>query len=576
MTLKTDTPSLLSIESGLATALTFDDVLLVPRHSDVLPTQVDVSTRLTRNIRLNVPIASAAMDTVTESSLAIAMAQHGGIGVIHKNLSIEEQASEVDRVKRSESGMIVNPITLSPTNRIYEALDLMKKFSISGVPITEDGSKEGRLVGILTNRDLRFETSVTRPISDVMTRENLITVPVGTTLDAAREILHKHKVEKLLVVDRDYRLKGLITVKDIQKAVKYPNASKDSLGRLRCAAAIGVARDTMERADALVAANVDALVVDTAHGHAQGVLDMVRQIRRRFAGVDLIAGNVATAEATEALIALGVDAVKVGIGAGSICTTRIIAGIGVPMITSVMECARAAAAHDVPVIADGGIRFSGDVTKAIAVGASTVMIGNLFAGTDESPGELILYQGRSFKEYRGMGSIGAMRRGSRDRYFQDEFNLDAPGATDKLVPEGIEGRVAHKGSVAGLIYQLVGGLRAGMGYCGCKNIPTLQRDARLIRITAAGVRESHVHDVAITKEAPNYDRNRVNWSSCVHLADSVVLTRRPRRLQQHWTAFGGGCGSLSAHSIASTPPAVISSRPSSSISRASFNRYRST
>ncbi|HEY3045180.1 MAG TPA: IMP dehydrogenase, partial [Vicinamibacterales bacterium] len=379
MELKTETPSLLSIETGLATALTFDDVLLVPRHSDVLPNQVDLSTRLTRNIRLNVPIASAAMDTVTESGLAIAMAQHGGIGVIHKNLSIDEQASEVDRVKRSESGMIVNPITLSPTNRIYEALDLMKKFSISGVPITEDGSKEGRLVGILTNRDLRFETNISRPIADVMTRENLITVPVGTTLDAAREILHKHKVEKLLVVDRDYRLKGLITVKDIQKAVKYPNASKDSLGRLRCGAAIGVARDTMERADALVAANVDALVVDTAHGHAQGVLDMVRQIRRRFSGVDLIAGNVATAEATEALIALGVDAVKVGIGAGSICTTRIIAGIGVPMITSVMECARAAAPHDIPVIADGGIRFSGDVTKAIAVGASTVMIGNLFA-----------------------------------------------------------------------------------------------------------------------------------------------------------------------------------------------------
>ncbi len=428
MELKTESPSLLSVETGLATALTFDDVLLVPRHSDVLPAQVDVSTRLTRNIRLNVPLVSAAMDTVTESSLAIAMAQHGGIGVIHKNLSIEEQASEVDRVKRSESGMIVNPITLSPTHRIYEALDLMKKFSISGVPITEDGSKEGRLVGILTNRDLRFETNVTRPISDVMTREHLITVPVGTTLDAAREILHQHKVEKLLVVDRDYRLKGLITVKDIQKAVKYPNASKDSLGRLRCAAAIGVARDTMERAEALVAANVDALVVDTAHGHSQGVLDMVRQIRRRFADVDLIAGNVATAEATEALIALGVDAVKVGIGAGSICTTRIIAGIGVPMITSIMECARAAAPHDVPVIADGGIRFSGDMTKAIAVGASTVMIGNLFAGTDESPGELILYQGRSFKEYRGMGSIGAMRRGSRDRYFQDEFDLDAPGA----------------------------------------------------------------------------------------------------------------------------------------------------
>jgi len=504
MELKTESPSLLSIESGLATALTFDDVLLVPRHSDVLPAQADVSTRITRNIRLNVPLASAAMDTVTESALAIAMAQHGGIGVIHKNLSIEEQASEVDRVKRSESGMIVNPITLSPTNRIHEALELMRRFSISGVPITEDGSKEGRLVGILTNRDLRFETSVTRPISDVMTRDHLITVPVGTTLDAAREILHKHKVEKLLVVDRDYRLKGLITVKDIQKAVKYPNASKDSLGRLRCGAAIGVARDTLERADALVSAHVDALVVDTAHGHAQGVLDMVRQVRRRYPGVELIAGNVATGEATEALIALGVDAVKVGIGAGSICTTRVIAGIGVPMITSVMECARAAARHDVPVIADGGIRFSGDVTKAIAVGASAVMIGNLFAGTDESPGELILYQGRSFKEYRGMGSIGAMRRGSRDRYFQDEFNLDTPSGTDKLVPEGIEGRVAHKGSVAGLIYQLVGGLRAGMGYCGCRNIPTLQREARLVRITPAGVRESHVHDVAITKESPNY------------------------------------------------------------------------
>jgi IMP dehydrogenase len=400
--------------------------------------------------------------------------------------------------------MIVNPITLSPAHRIYEALELMKKFSISGVPITDDGSKEGRLVGILTNRDLRFETNVSRSIGDVMTREHLITVPVGTTLDAAREILHRHKIEKLLVVDREYRLKGLITVKDIQKAVKFPNASKDSLGRLRCAAAVGAGRDAVERAEALVAANVDALVVDTAHGHSQGVLDMVRQLRRRFPTVDLIAGNVATAEATEALIDLGVDAVKVGIGAGSICTTRIIAGIGVPMISAVMECARAAAPHEVPVIADGGIRFSGDITKAIAVGASVTMIGNLFAGTDESPGELILYQGRSFKEYRGMGSIGAMRRGSRDRYFQDEFNLDAPGGVDKLVPEGIEGRVAHKGSVAGLIYQLVGGLRAGMGYCGCRNIPMLHRDARLIRMTAAGIRESHVHDVAITKEAPNY------------------------------------------------------------------------
>jgi len=504
MDLKTEIPTLLSTETGLATALTFDDVLLVPRHSDVVPTQVDVITRLTRNIPLCVPLVSAAMDTVTESRLAIAMAQQGGLGVIHKNLSIAEQASEVDRVKRSESGMIVDPITLSPTNRIYEALELMKKYRISGVPITEDGSKEGRLVGILTNRDLRFETNVDRAIAEVMTRENLITVPVGTTLDAAREILHQRKVEKLLVVDRDFRLKGLITVKDIQKAVKYPNASKDSLGRLRCGAAVGVARDTIDRADALVAASVDVLVVDTAHGHSQNVLDMVRTLRRRFPHVDLVAGNVATAEGTEALIDVGVDAVKVGIGAGSICTTRIIAGIGVPMITAIMECARAAAAHDVPIIADGGIRFSGDITKAIAVGASTTMIGNLFAGTDESPGEIILYQGRSFKEYRGMGSIGAMRRGSRDRYFQDEFDLDAPGGSDKLVPEGIEGRVAHKGSVAAMVHQLVGGLRAGMGYSGCRNIPTLQRQAKLIRITPAGARESHVHDVAITKEAPNY------------------------------------------------------------------------
>ena len=488
----------------LTTALTFDDILLVPRHSTVLPRQVDISTRLTRKIRLNVPLVSAAMDTVTESRLAIAMAQHGGLGVIHKNLTISEQASEVDRVKRSESGMIVDPITLSPANRIYEALELMKKFSISGVPITEDGSKEGRLCGILTNRDLRFETNVNRPIADVMTRDPLFTVPVGTTLDAAREILHQHKVEKLLVVDHDYRLKGLITVKDIQKAVKYPNASKDSLGRLRCGAAIGVAQDTMERAERLVAAGVDVLVVDTAHGHHQDVLNVVSAVRKRFADVEIVAGNVATAEGTRALVGVGVDAVKVGIGAGSICTTRVVAGIGVPMITAIMECARAAEAHDVPVIADGGIRFSGDITKALAVGAATTMIGNLFAGTDESPGEIILYQGRSYKDYRGMGSIGAMRRGSRDRYFQDDFDLEGVAASDKLVPEGIEGRVAHKGSVAAMIHQLVGGLRAGMGYCGCPNIPALQREAKLIRITPAGFRESHVHDVAITKEAPNY------------------------------------------------------------------------
>jgi len=504
MELTAGTLTMTPADAAFATALTFDDVLLVPQHSTVLPTHVDVSTRLTRNIRLNVPLASAAMDTVTESGLAIAMAQQGGIGVIHKNLSIDEQASEVDRVKRSESGMIVNPITLSPDRRILEALELMKKYRISGVPITEDGSQEGRLVGILTNRDLRFESNVDRLISEVMTREHLITVPVGTTLDQAREILHQHKVEKLLVVDQEFRLKGLITVKDIQKAVKYPNACKDALGRLRCGAAVGVARDTLERASALAAAGVDVLVVDTAHGHSQGVLDIVARIRRELPHVDLVAGNVATAAATEALIDVGVDAVKVGIGAGSICTTRVVAGIGVPMITAVADCARVAAPRNIPIIADGGIRYSGDIVKALAVGASLTMIGNLFAGTDESPGELILFQGRSYKEYRGMGSIGAMRRGSRDRYFQDEFDLEGGRAADKLVPEGIEGRVAHKGSVAAMIHQLVGGLRAGMGYTGAATIADLQRRATFIRVTPAGVREGHVHDVTITKEAPNY------------------------------------------------------------------------
>jgi IMP dehydrogenase len=444
------------------------------------------------------------MDTVTESRLAIAMAQHGGLGIIHKNLTPEEQASEVDRVKRSESGMIVNPITLSPTHQIFEALELMKRYRISGVPITEDGSKEGRLVGILTNRDLRFATSLDRPISAIMTTENLITVPVGTPLDEAREMFHHHKVEKLLVVDPEYRLKGLITVKDIQKLIKYPNACKDSLGRLRVGAAIGVGKDTPERAAALVAAHVDVLVVDTAHGHSQGVLDMVEKLRGEYPDVDLIAGNVATASATTALIDRGVDAVKVGIGAGSICTTRVVAGIGVPMVSSVAACARAADTRDIPIIADGGVRYSGDLTKALTVGASAVMIGSLFAGTDESPGELILYQGRSFKEYRGMGSLGAMRRGSRDRYFQDEFDLEGAEGVEKLVPEGIEGRVAHKGSVSAMIHQLIGGLRAGMGYTGCADIPTLQRDAELIRVTAAGMREGHVHDVIITKEAPNY------------------------------------------------------------------------
>ncbi|MDA1183434.1 MAG: IMP dehydrogenase [Acidobacteria bacterium] len=504
MPLNTDHLTLTPAAASIKTALTFDDVLLVPQHSTVLPTQVDVSTWLTRNIRLNVPFLSAAMDTVTESELAVAMAQQGGLGVIHKNLSIEEQAAEVDRVKRSESGMIVNPITLCPTNRIFEALELMQTYRISGVPITEDGSKEGRLVGILTNRDLRFETNVDRPIDDVMTKTPLFTVPVGTTLDESREILHRHKVEKLLVVDEDYRLKGLITVKDIQKQIKYPNACKDGLGRLRCGAAIGVSKDALERATALASAGVDVLVIDTAHGHSQGVIDMVASMRQAFPDTDLMAGNVATPEATAALIDAGVDAVKVGIGAGSICTTRVVAGIGVPMVSAIMECARMAASRNVPIVADGGIRYSGDIVKALAVGAGCTMIGNLFAGTDESPGEVILFQGRSYKEYRGMGSIGAMRRGSRERYFQDEFDLEGGRAAEKLVPEGIEGRVAHKGSVAAMIHQLVGGLRAGMGYCGSATIPDLQRKAKLIRITAAGARESHVHDVTIMKEAPNY------------------------------------------------------------------------
>ena len=505
METKTLPTPLEQVAAGLATALTFDDVLLTPRYSSVLPSLVDVTTDLTRRIRLTVPILSSAMDTVTESRMAIAMAQQGGLGVVHKNLSIAEQAQEVDRVKRSESGMIVNPITLSPDNRIYEALDLMRHYRISGVPITEDGSNEGRLVGILTNRDLRFETSVERPIESVMTKEPLFTVPVGTTLDQAREILHRRKVEKLLVVDDQFMLKGLITVKDIQKMIKYPSACKDALGRLRVGAAVGIAKDARDRAAALVSAHVDALVVDTAHGHSQNVLDVVRDLRRAHPDIDLIAGNVATAEATEALAALGADAIKVGIGAGSICTTRVIAGIGVPMVTAIADCARAALRFGVPVIADGGIRYSGDITKALAVGANAVMVGSLFAGTDESPGEVILYQGRSFKEYRGMGSIGAMRRGSSDRYFQEVSDtVPAADGNEKLVPEGIEGRVAHKGSVSAMIHQLVGGLRAGMGYCGASTIDALQREARLVRITPAGVRESHVHDVMITKEAPNY------------------------------------------------------------------------
>ena len=508
MIIKSETPTSGRIETELTTAFTFDDVLLVPRHSHVLPSAVDVTSQLTRNIVLQVPLVSAAMDTVTESGMAIAMAQLGGIGIVHKNLEIAEQASEVDRVKRSESGMIVNPITLSPKASVFQALELMKKYRISGVPITEGGRNDGRLVGILTNRDLRFQGDVQRQISEVMTRKNLITVPIGTTLEQAKDILHRHRVEKLLVVDEAFNLRGLITVKDIQKIIKYPNACKDSLGRLRVGAAVGVGQDLIERAEALVAANVDVLVLDSAHGHSQNVIDCAGRLKGAFPSVDLIAGNVATADGTEALIKAGVDAVKVGIGSGSICTTRMIAGIGVPMVTAIENCGRAAERHGVPVIADGGVRYSGDITKAMAVGASAVMIGSLFAGTDESPGELILYQGRSFKEYRGMGSIGAMRRGSRDRYFQEEFDLDGTvhldDAAPKLVPEGIEGRVPHKGSVGSMIHQLVGGLRAGMGYCGAESIASLQENAQLIRITPAGVRESQVHDVIITKEAPNY------------------------------------------------------------------------
>jgi IMP dehydrogenase len=484
------------LDGPVPQALTFDDVLLVPRKSDVVPARVDVGSLLTRRIRLNIPLVSAAMDTVTESRLAIAMAQLGGLGFIHKNLSIEAQAGEVDKVKRSESGMIVDPITVGPDQRIADAMDLMQRYRISGVPVTDPG---GHLLGILTNRDLRFETRTDLPVASVMTRKDLVTVPVGTTLEEAKAILHRHKIEKLLVVDRENHLKGLITVKDIQKMIKYPNACKDALGRLRVGAAVGVGGDTRERARALVDARVDTLVVDTAHGHSTGVLDTVKRLRADFPQLDLIAGNVATAEATEELINLGIDAVKIGIGPGSICTTRVVTGVGVPQITAVSECANAARPHGVPVIADGGIKYSGDITKALAAGASSVMIGSLFAGAEESPGETILYQGRTFKAYRGMGSIGAMRKGSADRYFQESEAGD-----DKLVPEGIEGMVPFKGSLQVLVPQLVGGLRAGMGYCGARDIEMLRREARFIRITAAGLKESHAHDVVITKEAPNY------------------------------------------------------------------------
>jgi len=480
------------IRDSIPEGLTFDDVLLVPARSSVLPSQVDTRTWLTRKIALNIPIVSSAMDTVTESHMAIALAQQGGIGIIHRNMPIERQAEEVDRVKRSESGMIVDPVTMSPDEKISDALEVMKRFRISGVPVV----KGGKLVGILTNRDLRFETRYDLPISDVMTKENLITVPVGTTLEEAGQILHKHRVEKLLVVDDKYNLKGLITVKDIQKKLKYPNAAKDDQGRLRVGAAIGSGKDFLERAQEMVARKVDLLAIDSAHGHTQRVMEVIVAIKRAMPEVQLIAGNVATFEGARDLIALGVDGIKVGVGPGSICTTRIVSGAGVPQITAISEAARASRGTGVPLIADGGIKFSGDISKAIAAGADAVMIGSLFAGTDESPGETILYQGRTFKSYRGMGSAAAMVHGSSDRYGQE------PSA--KLVPEGIEGRVPYKGPIADMVYQLVGGLKAGMGYCGCATIAELQERAKFVRLTSAGLRESHVHDVIITKEAPNY------------------------------------------------------------------------
>lgn len=473
-------------------ALTFDDVLLVPDHSEVLPKDVEISTNLTRNIRLNIPIISSGMDTVTEARMAIAMAREGGLGIIHKNMTIERQAEEVDKVKRSEHGIIVDPIFLGPENRLQDAHNLMERYRISGVPITENG----KLIGIITNRDLRFETDLTQRISDCMTQEHLITAPVGTSLEDAKKILGKHRIEKLPLIDADGNLKGLITIKDIEKAQKYPNSAKDGKGRLLAAAAVGVGADLMDRLDALVGAKVDIIVVDTAHGHSKGVLEAIRKIKQAYPAIELIAGNIATSQATTALIEAGVDAVKVGMGPGSICTTRVIAGIGVPQITAIYNCAQAAKPFGIPVIADGGIKYSGDITKAIAAGGNVVMVGSLLAGTEESPGETVIFQGRSFKEYRGMGSLSAMALGSKDRYFQEN--------AEKLVPEGIEGRVPFKGAVADTIYQLLGGLRAGMGYCGVKNIEELMNNTHFIRVTSAGLKESHPHDVTITKESPNY------------------------------------------------------------------------
>ena len=491
------------LDGTIPEGLTFDDVLLLPAKSEVLPKDVDVTTKLSRNITINIPIVSAAMDTVTEARMAIALAREGGIGILHRAFDPERQALEVDKVKKSESGMIVDPITVSPHQRLSEALEIMARYRISGLPVTEDGKQNGRLLGILTNRDLRFETKLDLPISAVMTKERLITAPIGITLEEAKEILHRNRIEKLPIVDEDFNLQGLITIKDIEKRIKYPNACKDELGRLRVGAAVGVGEEALERAEVLVRAGVDLLVIDTAHGHSLAVAETVRLLKKRLPDLDVIAGNIATAEAAEELIQAGADSLKTGVGPGSICTTRMVAGAGVPQLTAIAAVAKVADRHGVPIIADGGVKFSGDITKAIAAGAHSVMLGNLLAGTEESPGELILYQGRAYKVYRGMGSLGALQRGGRDRYAQED--------AEKLVPEGIEGRVPYRGTVAFNIAQLIGGLKSGMGYCGSKTIEELRRKARFIRITNAGLKESHVHDVIITKEAPNYRLESGDW-----------------------------------------------------------------
>ncbi len=483
------------LEQKIKKGLTFDDVLILPAKSGVIPAQADVSTKFSRNIKTSIPIVSSAMDTVTESKMAIALAQQGGIGIIHRNMPIEEQAEEVDKVKRSESGMIVDPITMRPHNKIFEAQEVMKKYKISGLPISDENNK---LVGILTNRDIRFETRLNLAIDKAMTKD-LVTVPLGTSLEEAKKLFHKHKIEKILMVDEKFHLKGLITYKDILKRIQYPYATKDSYGRLRVGAAVGVAKETLERVKALIQAKLDVLVLDTAHGHSKRVIETVKMLKKEFPEQELVAGNIGTGEATRELIDLGVDAVKVGVGPGSICTTRVVTGAGIPQITAIADVFKVTSTKNIPLIADGGIIYSGDITKAIAAGADIVMLGNVLAGTDESPGEVVIYQGRSYKTYRGMGSLEAMRKGSGDRYFQDVLS-----GGEKFAPEGIEGRVPYKGSVASIIQMMVGGLKSGMGYAGCQTIQELQKKSKFIKITQAGTRESHVHDVAITKEAPNY------------------------------------------------------------------------